>query len=76
MTLQTQLANLLLNSFQDPDSVIVDCPRNDDKHFVITIKSTKFTGLSRIDQNKLVYKIINPLFQEGNLHAVTLNLSV
>lgn len=76
MTLQTQLTNLLVSSFKDPDTVNVDCPRNDDKHFVITIKSIKFTGLSRIDQNKLVYKIINPLFQEGNLHAVTLNLLV
>lgn len=66
----------LLEVFTDSEIISIKSPRNDDKHFDITIKSKKFSGLTLISQNRLVYKAISDLISNNIIHAVTLNLIV
>jgi acid stress-induced BolA-like protein IbaG/YrbA len=75
MKTQLEIAEILQNNLESTAEISVECPRNDDKHFQITIKSSQFKGLNRIEQNRIVYKILNPLFETNQLHAVTLTLS-
>ena len=44
----------------------------DDNHFSATIKSKAFTGKSKIEQHKLVYKALKGKMGE-ELHALALN---
>lgn len=76
MTTQNKLKKLLLDYFSSQtDEIEVSSPRSDDSHFEIVIISKKFQNLSLIQRNKLVHKIINPLFESKELHAVSLKLT-
>lgn len=75
MTTQNKLNQALSKHFKaDSDKITVLSPRGDDSHFEITIESNQFSKLSLIERNKLVHKIINPLFESKELHAVSLKL--
>ena len=50
-------------------SVRVEC--NDNIHFVATIISDKFIGLSRLAQHRLIYSILAEDLRE-NIHALQL----
>ena len=43
-------------------------------HLTITIASTEFRGLSKVQCHKKVYQLLDPFFKEG-LHALSLNIS-
>lgn len=42
-------------------------------HFRVTVRSTAFEGLSRIDQHKLVYGPLQPGLDDGSIHAVSIS---
>ena len=72
MSLKLQeLENLMKEAIPDAEVSIKDLA-GDENHYSATIKSKIFTGKSKIDQHKLVYKALKG--KMGNeLHALALN---
>ncbi len=66
-----EIKTLIVASMPDADVEIEDLA-GDNNHFAATITSSKFKGLSKIEQHKLVYKSLKG--KMGNeLHALSLN---
>ncbi len=65
-----EIKNLIKESIPDAEIVIKDLA-GDENHYSATIKSKFFTGKSKIEQHKLVYKALKG--KMGNeLHALAL----
>jgi len=66
-----EIKNLIKASIPDAEITIEDLA-GDNNHYSATIKSKIFSGKSRIEQHKLVYKALGK--KMGNeLHALALN---
>ena len=66
-----EIRNLIKKAIPDAEIVIKDLA-GDDNHYSATIKSKLFSGKTKIEQHKLVYKALNG--KMGNeLHALALN---
>ena len=66
-----EIKNLIKKSIPDAEITIKDLA-GDENHYSATIKSKIFTGKSKIEQHKLVYKALNG--KMGNeLHALQLS---
>ena len=66
-----EIKSLIKNAIPDAQITIQDLA-GDDNHYSATIKSKIFSGKSKIEQHKLVYKALNG--KMGNeLHALELN---
>ena len=66
-----EIKNLIKTAMPDAQITIQDLA-GDDNHFSATIKSKAFTGKSKIEQHKLVYKALRGKMGE-ELHALALN---
>ena len=66
-----EIESLIKKAIPDAEITIQDLA-GDENHYSATIKSKIFTGKSKIDQHKLVYKALQG--KMGNeLHALALN---
>lgn len=66
-----EIKSLIKQSIPDAEIIIQDLA-GDENHYSATIKSRSFTGKSKIEQHKLVYKALRG--KMGNeLHALALN---
>ena len=66
-----EIKNLIKKGIPDAEITIQDLA-GDENHYSATIKSKMFTGKSKVEQHKLVYKALNG--KMGNeLHALALN---
>ena len=66
-----EIKNLIKKSIPDAEITIKDLA-GDENHYSATIKSKIFTGKSKIEQHKLVYKALKG--KMGNeLHALALD---
>ena len=66
-----KIKGLIKKAIPDAEITIQDLA-GDENHYSATIKSKIFTGKSKIEQHKLVYKALNG--KMGNeLHALALN---
>ena len=66
-----EIRNLIKEAMPDAEITIKDLA-GDSNHYSATIKSKIFTGKSKIEQHKLVYKALKG--KMGNeLHALALN---
>ena len=66
-----EIESLIKKAIPDAEITIQDLA-GDENHYSATIKSKIFTGKSKIEQHKLVYKALKG--KMGNeLHALTLN---
>ena len=66
-----EIENLIKSAIPDAEISIQDLA-GDDNHYSATIKSKIFSGKSKIEQHKLVYKSLKG--KMGNeLHALALN---
>ena len=66
-----EIKSLIKEAIPDADIVIKDLA-GDENHYSATIKSKIFTGKSKIEQHKIVYKALKG--KMGNeLHALSLN---
>ena len=66
-----EIKNLIKEAMPDAEISIKDLA-GDDNHYSATIKSKVFSGKSKIDQHKLVYKALKG--KMGNeLHALAIN---
>ena len=45
-------------------------------HLRAVVAAPQFDGLSRIDQHRLVRAAVKPRFDDGTIHALSLNTSV
>ena len=74
MTLKIEeIKSLIKESIPDSEIIIKDLV-GDENHYSATIKSKVFTGKSKIEQHKLVYKALKG--KMGNeLHALALSTS-
>ena len=72
MTLKIEeIKSLIKESLPDAEIIIKDLA-GDENHYSATIKSKVFTGKSKIEQHKLIYKALKG--KMGNeLHALALN---
>ena len=67
---QKKLENLIAEKFPD-SKILVEDLAGDNNHYSVTIESSKFNGLSRIQQHQLVYQSLDGLMDE-ELHAMQL----
>ena len=51
-----------------------DAPDSGESHYNVTIISKYFLGMTRIEKERIVYKILNKEFKTG-LHALSLKLT-
>ena len=66
-----EIEKLIKESIPDAEIIIKDLA-GDENHYSATIKSKTFTGKSKIEQHKLVYKALKG--KMGNeLHALSIN---
>ena len=66
-----EIRNLIKKAIPDAEIIIKDLA-GDNNHYSATIKSKLFSGKTKIEQHKLVYKALNG--KMGNeLHALALN---
>jgi stress-induced morphogen len=66
-----EIEKLIKESIPDAEIIIQDLA-GDENHYSATIKSKVFSGKSKIDQHKMVYKALKG--KMGNeLHALSLN---
>ena len=66
-----EIRDLIKKAIPDAEIDIQDLA-GDENHYSATIKSKIFSGISKIEQHKLVYKALNG--KMGNeLHALALN---
>ena len=66
-----EIKNLIKESIPDAEITIQDLA-GDDNHYSATIKSKVFSGKSKIEQHKLVYKALKGKMG-SELHALALN---
>ena len=66
-----EIKNLIKTAMPDAQITIQDLV-GDENHYSATIKSKAFTGKSKIEQHKLVYKALKGKMGE-ELHALALN---
>jgi stress-induced morphogen len=45
-------------------------------HLRATVSAPQFDGLARIEQHKLVKKAVQPRFDDGSIHALSIKTSV
>ena len=65
-----EIKSLIKSAIPDAEIAIEDLA-GDDNHYSATIKSKAFSGKSKVEQHKLVYKALNG--RMGNeLHALSL----
>ena len=67
---QTKLEELIKCKFPNADILIEDLA-GDNNHYSVSIKSSAFNGLNRIQQHQLVYKSLDGLM-DNELHAMQL----
>ena len=67
---QKKLESLIADKFPE-SKILVEDLAGDNNHYSVTIESSKFNGLSRIQQHQLVYQSLDGLM-DAALHAMQL----
>ena len=67
---QKKLESLIAGKFPE-SKILVEDLAGDNNHYSVTIESSKFNGLSRIQQHQLVYQSLEGLM-DTELHAMQL----
>ena len=69
-----ELETMIIQAFPEAKVEIIDLA-GDDNHYSLIITSDRFSGISRIDQHKMVYEALDG--KMGNeLHALTIKTLV
>ncbi len=67
---QKKLESLIADKFPE-SKILVEDLAGDNDHYSVTIESSKFNGLTRIQQHQLVYQSLDGLM-DTDLHAMQL----
>jgi stress-induced morphogen len=65
-----RLEELLRTAFPDATEVSVLDRTGGGDHFHVTVASTRFSGLSRLDQHRLVYDALAAPLRDGTIHEL------
>lgn len=64
------LERLLRGAFPDASEVSVEDRTGGGDHFQVTVTSPRFTGLSLVDQHRLVYDALADPLRDGTIHEL------
>lgn len=74
MTIE-EMKNRLQQYFPDAQAEVTDLTGTMD-HWAVDVKSSLFSGLSRIDQHQLVMKAFAEELKTGEVHALTIKTKI
>jgi stress-induced morphogen len=66
----TLLESLLRDSFPDANELAVEDRTGGGDHFQVTIASSRFDGLSLVEQHRLVYEALQAPLGDGSIHEL------
>jgi stress-induced morphogen len=69
-TMSGRLEDLLRDAFPDASELSVVDRTGGGDHFLVTVVSRRFDGLSRIDQHRLVYEALASPLGDGSIHEL------
>ena len=72
MSLKLEEIKILIKKAMPDAEIVIKDLAGDDNHYSATIKSKLFSGKTKIEQHKLVYKALNGKMGK-ELHALELN---
>jgi stress-induced morphogen len=64
------LETLLRAAFPDASELAVDDRTGGGDHFQVTLASTRFDGLSLVEQHRLVYDALSEPLRDGSIHEL------
>ena len=64
------LESLLRDSFPDAGELAVEDRTGGGDHFQVTIASSRFDGLSLVEQHRLVYDALQAPLGDGSIHEL------
>ena len=65
-----RLESLLRDAFPDADELRVEDRTGGGDHFQVTVTSPRFTGLTLIDQHRLVNEALAEPLRDGTIHEL------
>ena len=65
-----RLESLLRDAFPDADELRVEDRTGGGDHFQVTVASTRFAGLSLLDQHRLVNDALAEPLRDGTIHEL------
>jgi len=65
-----RLESLLREAFPDAGELSVQDRTGGGDHFQVTIESPRFSGLSLVDQHRLVYAALQAPLEDGTIHEL------
>ena len=65
-----RLESLLRDAFPDADELRVEDRTGDGDHFQVTVTSPRFSGLTLIDQHRLVNEALAGPLRDGTIHEL------
>jgi stress-induced morphogen len=65
-----RLENLLRDAFPDAEELSVADRTGGGDHFQVTLASTRFDGLSLVEQHRLVYDALAAPLADGTIHEL------
>jgi stress-induced morphogen len=65
-----RLESLLRDAFPDADELRVEDRTGGGDHFQVTVASTRFAGLSLLEQHRLVNEALSGPLREGTIHEL------
>ena len=65
-----RLRELLEQAFPDASEVAVEDRTGGGDHFQVTISSSRFEGLSLVEQHRLVYEALQAPLGDGSIHEL------
>jgi len=70
MAATTPLEVLLRTAFPDASELAVEDRTGGGDHFQVTVSSSRFTGLSLVEQHRLVYDALAAPLADGSIHEL------
>jgi stress-induced morphogen len=65
-----RLRGLLVDAFPEAEDVDVLDRTGTGDHFLVTVQSTRFSGLGLVDQHRLVYDALAEPLADGTIHEL------
>jgi stress-induced morphogen len=65
-----RLESLLRDAFPDAGALSVEDRTGGGDHFQVTVESPRFSGLSLVEQHRLVYAALQTPLEDGTIHEL------
>ena len=65
-----RLESLLREAFPDAGELAVEDRTGGGDHFQVTVESPRFSGLSLVEQHRLVYAALDAPLEDGTIHEL------